>query len=68
MRTKMDEMKGKSNLHHLHVLLSEKTPPRSGPITAAIEYADPMIPVQMGLNFGLAANTIIVKHPAPVHK
>jgi hypothetical protein len=56
------------NLHHLQVALSEKTPPRRGPITAAIEYIAPRIPVQMGLNLGLAANTTIVKAPAPIHK
>lgn len=53
------------NLHHLHVTLSENAPPRRGPITDAIPYAEPAKPVMRGRCFGLQAIAMIVYVPDP---
>ena len=58
-------MDGIKNIHHRHVTLDENAPPRSGPTTEAIPYAEPTSPVTRGLCFGLAAKAMIVYAPDP---
>jgi hypothetical protein len=46
--------------------LSENAPPRRGPITDAMPYAEPTRPVIRGRCFGLAAKAMIVYAPDPI--
>jgi hypothetical protein len=56
---------GGMNIHQRHVTLEENAPPRRGPTTDAMPYAEPMRPVTRGRCFGLAANAMIVYAPDP---